>query len=746
MKWTVAALCLLSLSGTAQTFYDTGKIQRIEIFFSQNNWDLMLDTSKSGADGYVMASAVYVNGIKFDSAGVKYKGNSSYDSSFKKNPIHIELNTYKDQHYEGFTDIKLGNGYADPSMIREVLGYRILSDYLPCSASNFAKLYINGKYIGLYSNSESVNKDYCEKRYYSGTGTFIKCNPLLTPAVNVKSNLFYFSGDSTAFYNYYELKSGYGWDHLLSLCNVLKNQPDSIHTVINVDRVLWMLAFNTLFVNLDSYNGAFAQNYYLYRGPDKVFNPIVWDLNMSFGGFPFLGSANTSLASLSIAGMQNLSAFHHANDNYWPLIKAVNNNTSLKKKFIAHLKTITNDWITSGKYIQQYNIYKSLIDSAVLADNNKFFSYSDLQNSLSSNIAVGSYSVPGIQTLMSGRQSFLNSTAEFLSTAPVINSVTSVPATLHQSLTINANITDAGTAQLHYRFVQANGFSALPMFDDGNHNDGSAGDKLFGCTLVMKGNELQYYIYAENEQSGKFSPERAEKEFHTLNLYQPAKAGDIVINEILAENKSDVRNEYHISEDWIELFNNSSSKLSLDNIYLSDDGNEKIKFRFPAGTVIDAYGFLPVWADEFPAKTQLHAGFKLDEDGEKLLLGNGLNSYDVVELGPQAKDVSYARCPDGYGNFDFSERPSFGLANCVTGLFEDLVPGQMKVYPNPASDSFTITGDGANYTTIRIFNITGQVLYQQQFSQNMRCNTLSWPPGVYFVSNGSQTSKLIINH
>lgn len=69
----------------------------------------------------------------------------------------------------------------------------------------------------------------------------------------------------------------------------------------------------------------------------------------------------------------------------------------------------------------------------------------------------------------------------------------------------------------------------------------------------MSGNQMQYYVYAENATAGIFSAERAEHEFYELKILQNPIAGQIVINEFLAKNKSDVRNEFHLYEDWIEL-------------------------------------------------------------------------------------------------------------------------------------------------------------------------------------------------
>ena len=74
------ALWIIPMGLFAQTtFYNTGQIQRIEIQFSQPNWDYRMDTAKAGAETYLMADWVKINGIRYDSAGVKYKGNSAYD-------------------------------------------------------------------------------------------------------------------------------------------------------------------------------------------------------------------------------------------------------------------------------------------------------------------------------------------------------------------------------------------------------------------------------------------------------------------------------------------------------------------------------------------------------------------------------------------------------------------------------------------------------------------------------------------
>jgi spore coat protein CotH len=196
-------ICLILIASIAtqiafaQTLYNVNVIQKIEIQFSVADWDFRMDTAKAGQEGYLMADWVKVNGIQYDSVGVKYKGNSSYDSTQAKNPLHIRFDKYKNQNHEGFDDIKLSNGYGDPSMIREVLAYNILANYMHCPRSNFAQVYINGNYVGIFSSAEDINKKFIADHFYSNQGTIVKCNPTVSVGPTTKSNFRYLGVDST---------------------------------------------------------------------------------------------------------------------------------------------------------------------------------------------------------------------------------------------------------------------------------------------------------------------------------------------------------------------------------------------------------------------------------------------------------------------------------------------------------------------------------------------------------------------
>ena len=90
-KLPISALFLfMSFCVTAQSMYDNTLVTKIEIYFSTNNWDQLLDNYyAAGLDERLLADSVVINGNMKDSVGVKYKGNSTYNSNNQKIPLTL---------------------------------------------------------------------------------------------------------------------------------------------------------------------------------------------------------------------------------------------------------------------------------------------------------------------------------------------------------------------------------------------------------------------------------------------------------------------------------------------------------------------------------------------------------------------------------------------------------------------------------------------------------------------------------
>lgn len=748
-------ICLILIASIAtqiafaQTLYNVNVIQKIEIQFSVADWDFRMDTAKAGQEGYLMADWVKVNGIQYDSVGVKYKGNSSYDSTQAKNPLHIRFDKYKNQNHEGFDDIKLSNGYGDPSMIREVLAYNILANYMYCPRSNFAQVYINGNYVGIFSSAEDINKKFIADHFYSNQGTFVKCNPTVSVGPTTKSNFRYLGVDSTLYNSFYEIKSDYGMNDMVALCDSVSNNTSSYDQVLDLDRFIWMLAFNNTFVNLDSYSGVFAQNHYIYRDHTNHYNPIIWDLNMCFGAFPFAGSGNVSMGNQTPTSMQQFSPSNHSADDYWPLIKGIQANDSYRRKYIAHMKTLLNEVILSNQYSTAASQFQALIDTAVLSDNNKKFTYAQFQSALNTDIVFGSYTVPGIQNLLNGRATYLQSLPEFTATAPSITAITPSNASPNYNsvLTITANITNTNSVYIGYRFNKTVKFQKLTMYDDGAHNDGAANDNIFGADITMAGAVLQYYIYAENANAGMFSPQRAEHEFHTLIASNVSpSAGSIVINELLAENKSNQKDEYNESEDWLEIYNTSGQTINLSSVYLSNSKLNPLKWKFPADTYILPNGYLTVWADDDSTETIYHTNFKLDKDTGFLSISTAAALLDSISFSGQMADTSWGRYPNGTGNFTLMNT-TYGYENNNFPLSTSTIPNKkqtLTLFPNPADQMLTVTFEGDK--ELHLFSIFGRKLNSYKSKQKLVLNTSQFANGLYFIKSDMEVLRFVVAH
>lgn len=700
-------LLLFSSNLYAQTFYDMDSVQTIEIVFAQSNWDQLLDIQKAGNEEYIMAQSVTINGVLFDSVGVKYKGNSTYNANQTKNPLHIELDTYKDHIYEAYTDIKLSNVAKDPSFLREVLSYQILRQYMDAPLSNYANVYINGNLMGLYVSSESISKKFVDDRFYSKDNTFIKCNPPggAGPQSNDYPNLVYLGQDSTNYYDAYELKSDGGWQELIDLCDTLDNHLTDIEEILDVDRALWMLAFNNVFVNLDSYIGAFAQNYYLYRDDNGRFVPIVWDLNESFGTFSMTGSGSLN----NTTSKQQMSYVLHSLDSDFPLVSQLLSVPMYKRMYIAHMKTMLEENFDNGSYYVTAQQLQNTAQPSVLADGNKFFTYAQFLTNITTDITSGGgpgggNSTPGITNLMNGRNNYLLGLSAFTQTEPAISNITlSNPSPLlNEVVTVTATVTNATTVYLGSRSTLGGVFERVLMYDDGAHNDGAAGDGVFGVDLQITGSTVQYYLYAENSSIGKFSPQRAEHEYHSVSADLTVQSGDIVINEFMASNDNSVADPAGEYDDWIELYNNGTTSIDLAGYSLSDDSTDLFQWTFPVGSTIDADGYLIVWADDDETQAGLHANFKLSASGETIYLVDASGVLvDQVTFGEQITDSTYGRFPNGTGAFQI-----MGATHAAENTVSTFVQtGDVVINEFMASNDSTVADQDGEYDDwIELYN------------------------------------------
>lgn len=744
MRKTLSLLLCLWLSNAvpAQDLYDLNTVTVIELTFEQSNWDQLMDANYSNGNEDRLLASCIVNGIAFDSVGVKYKGNSTYNANNAKNPLNIKLDyTIGSQDYQGWYTLKLSNGDKDPSFVRETLSYLITRQYMHAPLCNYAKVYINDSYYGLFSSAESINKKFVGEHFYSDNDNpLFKCNA--TSNQYGGSSLSYLGTSQAPYEVSYEIQSDAGWPELMALTDAIENDPSNVEDILDIDRAIWMVAIDNVLVNLDSYISQMVQNYYLFYDDNSRFDCIKWDFNESFGRFGGGGGPGGG----GQVNTYSLDPFYNFTDSSHPLLQLINNNPKYKRMYVAHCKTILEENFADNGYLGIAQSMQSVMQDAHETDPAAFFTFSQAQQNLTSSISTGGGpgggNTVGITELMDARYDYLMALSDFSANAPTITNVTSDPTSVqpNSAATITADISDATSVYLGYRENAGQIFTKVTMYDDGNHNDGSANDGTYGSDIPVGASDIQYYIYAENSNAGKFSPARAEHEFHTLLV-----GGDVVINELMASNSTTAADQDGEYDDWVELYNRSNNTVDLTGFYLSDDDNDLQKWEFPSGTVINAGEYLIIWTDNDTLQAGLHTNFKLSASGEMVILSDGTTRLQEVTFGAQTTDLGYARVPNGTGPFVIQE-PTFAANNDnLTGITE-YETEVLSLFPNPTADYvyFNLDSPVDSKSSLKVYDLLGNLVLSTQLKQNNRISVYDLSAGTYILrtSNG-QAGKFV---
>lgn len=407
---------LISFLSHSQNLYDIDSVRCLKIYTYDINWIEILKRNKINNSSNRILVKLKIADITIDSVGMKFKGNSSFNTFFMKNSLNIKIDYInKNNNLWGYKTLKLSNIFRDPSAIREVLAYKIIGKYIPSPKANFVEVYINDELYGLYSNIQAVDKDFLKQNYSYKNSAFFKCE-----YSNKKNNInnqcntniydgltISFTTDSICYENHYELKSKSGWNELIRLMLILWYNNDDkseyfnkLPEILDIDRVIWMLAFNNLFVNLDSYTWS-GRNYYIASDTKGIFHPIMWDLNMCFGGFSHFYSYTL---------LPEFPVFANIDNIYRPLISKILLVQEYRKKYIEYYKELINNELINNKFEEEAKRLQNLIKPYIERDPYFYYNKIQFKNSLNNRIE----DIPGIVDLMKKRLFYLKKQNEFI--------------------------------------------------------------------------------------------------------------------------------------------------------------------------------------------------------------------------------------------------------------------------------------------------------------------------------------------
>jgi len=389
-----------------EVFQDNA-VKRLDIVISEVRWQKMLDnmtetygTYGAGGGGpggglsdtddnpIFVPAEVFYNGLEWYRVGVRFKGNSSLQTSWQngilKLSFKLDFDEYEDdypqienQRFYGFKKLSLKNNYDDKSMLREkVAGDVFRNAGLVGSHTAFYTLYVDHgdgpQYFGVYTMVEEVDDTVLDTQFSDDDGNLYKPDgEAASFAIGSYNEEEYVKKNNEDEADFSDVQSLLDALHDDSRTTDAATWRANLETVFDTDVFLKYLAANTVIQNWDTY-GKMTHNYFLYNNPDtNKLTWIPWDNNEALQD-----GKRESAAALD---------FSNVTTSEWPLIGYLYQDPVYKDKYDSYVQEVVDGAFNVATIQSQYAKYATLIEPYATAE---IPGYTFLNNSSEFQMAV----------------------------------------------------------------------------------------------------------------------------------------------------------------------------------------------------------------------------------------------------------------------------------------------------------------------------------------------------------------------
>jgi hypothetical protein len=423
MKALLPVILLVAFGGAlrAQTIdstallFDDSYVHEFNITFYYDNYEDSLKYWYENGEECIPARVEY-QGMVFDSVGVRYKGNSSYNMSRNtpKKPLKFEFDEFysKQECFDAKT-LNFSNAAKDPTFLREKICYDILKTHMKAPRAAFAAISINGELLGLYTMVEQVDKRFLARHFPEAKQNLYKAH-------DNGATLLYRGDAGDAYKTEFELKTNEeedDWSRFIMMVRLLNNVPDAefrsqLGTWIEFESAIQLLAFNMVMSNFDSYTGS-GRNFYIYDdGTTGQFTLIPWDINEGFGSY----TNNWNVFTQNVLTIGNLAQR--------PLNRRILADDLLRARYLRAIRALVDGAAGEDSVAAAIARWKPLIEPWVQADRHKLYTYQQFLDNMDRDVVVGiNMPVPGLTRFSATRnenlrQQLLNYASMSSETAP----------------------------------------------------------------------------------------------------------------------------------------------------------------------------------------------------------------------------------------------------------------------------------------------------------------------------------------
>jgi len=254
---------------------------------------------------------VEINGEKKEFNKVTFSVGGLFSRKFTKFQYNLKIRDKKDLY--GRSQFKLRSDFTDPSILRS----KLISDIhnklgIPSISANYALLYINDEFMGLYVLTDSYKLSWIEKVYgEKNTTSLYKCDSsFLTKKYCICPN------------ENEDVKDKTEWKEFIHTLDNAESVSD-IEDIFDVDQFITEMALEYLLGGWDHINN--QHNYYMFKPKNGKWLYLTYDFDLDLGN------------SYGVTIEQDFNNFFHYEFNIVDIL--IKNDSSRFKAIIKDLIT-----------------------------------------------------------------------------------------------------------------------------------------------------------------------------------------------------------------------------------------------------------------------------------------------------------------------------------------------------------------------------------------------------------------------
>lgn len=283
---------------TAERLFDETHVVAVNINMKESDWQALCHQSRDRSAFENPLDKPYTNfpadleidGFRIENVGIRKKGFIGSQDTIRPS-LKIKFDEYVDQApIAGLDRLTLNNNKQDHSLLSQALTYWLFrKGGVHAPRSSYAAVTVNGKYLGVYSNVESVRKPFLQRRFGddSGTlyeGTLADVYPAAIGGMEAKNK-----------------RSEQDRSKLLELAELLDSpgslSVDDVSKHVDIDYFLRYWAIESLINFWDGYSQN-QNNYFMYSNPaNGMFYFFPWGADSCFGGSPHWSRGNSRVVN-----------------------------------------------------------------------------------------------------------------------------------------------------------------------------------------------------------------------------------------------------------------------------------------------------------------------------------------------------------------------------------------------------------------------------------------------------------------